>query len=226
MRPRTTYCHFTKAIENLGERWTLLILGELVQWGPHGFNALVDALPGISRSVLAERLKRLEEFGLVARDAVVSGRAPGYRVTAAGEQLRPVLMELNNWSERWVPEDPAVAERDPDLLVWWIAHRIAPDAVPSTRVVMDIDIRGTGSKRWLVLEPGQGASACPTDPMLGPDHYVFIEATPEALQPVARGLRSWSAAIADGSIHVSGAPALVRALPDWFAADLGAVAAL
>ena len=62
------YCSFTKAIEHLGDRWSLLIVRELGMFGPQGFNDLVTGLPGrISRSVLADRLRRLETLGLVSR---------------------------------------------------------------------------------------------------------------------------------------------------------------
>ena len=62
------YCSYTKAIEHLGDRWSLLIVRELGTFGPQGFNDLVAGLPGrISRSVLADRLRRLETLGLVSR---------------------------------------------------------------------------------------------------------------------------------------------------------------
>ena len=68
------YCSFTKAIEHLGDRWSLLIVRELGMFGPQGFNDLVSGLPGrISRSVLADRLRRLETLGLVSRS---HGHAP------------------------------------------------------------------------------------------------------------------------------------------------------
>ena len=62
------YCSYTKAIEHLGDRWSLLIVRELGTFGPQGFNDLVTGLPGrISRSVLADRLRRLETLGVVSR---------------------------------------------------------------------------------------------------------------------------------------------------------------
>ena len=81
------YCSFTKAIEHLGDRWSLLIVRQLGVFGPLGFNELTRALPGrISRSVLTERLRRLETLGLVSRD-----RPAGYRLTTVGTGLMPVL---------------------------------------------------------------------------------------------------------------------------------------
>jgi len=88
------YCSFTKAIEHLGDRWNLLILRELAMLGPRGFNELVTGLPGrISRSVLSERLRRLENLGLVAH----AGGTP-YRLTAAGSDLIPTIASLRGWA--------------------------------------------------------------------------------------------------------------------------------
>ena len=107
-----SYCAFTKAVERLGDRWSLLIVRELVLFGPQGFNSLADGLPGhISRSVLSDKLRKLEVMGIVARMPSAGGRPPIYLLTPAGEQLRPVVRALLGWAEQWVPEDPAMAQR-------------------------------------------------------------------------------------------------------------------
>lgn len=214
------FCPFTKAVEHLGDRWSLLIIRELVMMGPQGFNTLADGLPGhISRSVLTERLRRLEELGLIARDPAVRGRGAQYCVTAAGEQLRPVMNSLFEWAQRFVPENPAVAERDPDLIMWWLAHRIDTATLPERQVVLDLDIRGTTSGRfWLVLQRGTDPSACLEDPGLAEDRYVYVESDAAAMYPLARGTRGWGEAIRDGTVRLFGEPALIRALPSWFLA--------
>jgi DNA-binding HxlR family transcriptional regulator len=81
------FCSYNKAIEHLGDRWSLIIVKELAMHGSRGFNAIADGLPGVSRSVLARRLRKLEELGLIVRDpSVHAGHAP-YRLAPAGEQL-------------------------------------------------------------------------------------------------------------------------------------------
>ena len=103
----TGYCSFTKALEHLGDRWSLLIVRQLGAFGPLGFNELTRALPGrISRSVLTERLRRLETLGLVSREG-----SSGYRLTTVGGGLMPVLYSLRGWAETWLPDDPP----------WWTA---------------------------------------------------------------------------------------------------------
>lgn len=217
MGSKLDYCPFAKALENLGDRWSLLILRQLVLLGPQGFNALASGLPGISRSVLADRLRKLEQLALVAREPATSSRVPGYCVTAVGEQLKPVMLALWGWAQRWVPEDPVLAERDPDLIIWWLRHRLDSAALPARKAVIDLDIRGPRATRnWLVLEPGVGPSLCIEDPLLGEECYVYVEADAADIYPIARGMRTWTDAIADGSVQLFGEPELVRALPTWF----------
>jgi DNA-binding HxlR family transcriptional regulator len=215
--PFGEYCAFTKTLEHLGDRWSLLIVRNLAISGSQGFNALADGLPGISRSVLARRLRKLEELGLIARDPASRSRPAPFRLAPAGEQLMPTVMSLRLWAEHWVPEDPALALRDPDVILWWLIQRVAQEALPDYQVVMALDIRGFRVKQvWLVLEPGIAPSVCLHDPDLGLDRYVYVEGDAAGLLPISRGERNWSAAIADGSIQIFGEPGLVRALPSWF----------
>jgi len=220
MAPKGDYCAFTKAVEHLGDRWSLVIIRELTIHGTRGFNALADGMPGISRSVLAARLRKLEDLELIARDRSSGGAVPGYRLTHAGRELQPILRGLWGWSLRFVPENPAMAERDPDIVIRWLTDRVDPSSVPDRTVVIEIAATGMGAARfWLVLEHGMAASICLEDPSLAADRYVFVEADVRALYPIARGMREWSAAIADGSVQLYGEPGLTGALPSWFVRD-------
>jgi DNA-binding HxlR family transcriptional regulator len=214
------YCSFTKAVEHLGDRWSLVIVREMLQHGPRSFSDLLDGASGISRSVLASRLRKLRDLGIVEQArAGGNGRgAAAYRLTYSGRALAPVLHELRGWSERFVPEDPAMAERDPDIVVRWLSQRVDARRVPSRPVVLDITVEGGGRPRfWLVAERGAEPSLCIADPALPQGRYVFIEADVRALLPLARGTRDWRSAIRDGSVALFGDPGLVRDLPDWFA---------
>ena len=215
---RTEYCAFTKAVEHLGDRWCLLIVRELALFGPQGFNTLATGLPGhISRSVLTDRLRKLEDLGIIARDPSVASRSAPYCLAPAGEQLMPTLKSLWAWAEHWVPEDPAFAQRDPTLILWWLRHRIAARALPERQVAIEFALPLEGSDRqWVLLSAAVEPELCQEDPRIGEERYVFVEADAGALYPIARGARSWSDAIADGSDRIYGAPELVAALPGWF----------
>jgi DNA-binding HxlR family transcriptional regulator len=215
---KTEYCAFTKAVEHIGDRWSLLIVRELAMFGPQGFNTLATGLPGhVSRSVLAAKLRKLEELGLLARVAGGRDRLAPYELTPAGEQLVPTLKSFWQWAERWVPEDPAVAQRDPSVILWWLTHRVDERASPPRQVAIEFGLHLDGQDReWLLVRPGAEPELCLVDPGIGEENYVFVEADVAALYPIARGLRTWSDAIADASVRLYGAPPLVAALPTWF----------
>ncbi len=214
------YCAFSKAVEQLGDRWSLVIIRELLMHGSRSYSDLLEGVAGISRSVLASRLRKLRELGLVVRvrepdDAHGQER---YGSTYAGRELLPVLAALRDWSERFVPEDEAMAERDPDIVVRWLGDRVDPGRLPSRPVVLDVSLHGARRPRfWLVLERGAGASVCIEDPGIAEDRYVYVETSVRSLMPLARGTGDWLRAIHDDAIELFGNPRLIAQLPGWFA---------
>ena len=212
-RESTGYCSFTKAIEHLGDRWNLFILRELAVFGPQGFNDLATSLPGrISRSVLADRLRRLENLGLVAHP----GRAP-YQLTAAGTDLVPTIMSLRGWAETWLPDDPDMAERDPDVVLGWLAGRARPERLPDRPVVLEFTTHHRRERRWwLVLQQGAQPYGCLHDPLLDETRYLYLRAPITTLLALARGRRDWVDAAADGLV-IAGPPELARRIVEWFA---------
>jgi DNA-binding HxlR family transcriptional regulator len=209
----TGYCSFTKAIEHLGDRWNLFILRELSMFGPQGFNDLATGLPGrISRSVLADRLRKLENLGLVAH----AGGAP-YRLTAAGTELAPTILSLRGWAETWLPDDPDMVEHDPDVVLGWLARRAVPGRLPERPVVMEFTTHHRHEHRWwLVLQRGAEPYGCLRDPLLGETRYVYVRAAITTLLALARGRRDWAEAIDDGTLVISGAPELASRVIEWF----------
>jgi DNA-binding HxlR family transcriptional regulator len=208
------YCSFTKAIEHLGDRWILFILRQISTFGPQGFNDLATGLPGrISRSVLAGRLRKLENLGLVAHAA----GAP-YRLTAAGTELIPTILSLRGWAETWLPDDPDMVERDPDVVLAWLAQRAAPGRLPDSPVVIEFTTHHRHEHRWwLVLQRGAEPYGCLRDPLLDETRYVYARAPITTLLALARGRGDWAKAIDDGTLVVTGAPELTATVSEWFA---------
>ena len=219
MRPgEDDYCSFTKAVEYLGDRWSLLIIADLAQFGPQGFNALVTGLPGrISRSVLADRLRRLEAMGLVTRTDR-RGKEDPYQLTTFGRGLVPTIASLRDWAATWLPDDPEVAEQDPDIVLAWLTRRTDAARLPSRRTVIEFRMRHQRETRgWLVLERDQPPYACFDDPLLDESRYVYVDAPAPIFLALARGTLQWREALSDGSLAASGDPALTGHLSDWFA---------
>jgi DNA-binding HxlR family transcriptional regulator len=201
------YCPVAKAAELLGDRWTLLIVREML-YGPLGFTAIERGLPGISRSVLASRLRRLQRDGIIERQP--DGR---YRFTTAGEALRPVVHALGDWVARWVLSDPSPAELDPELLMLFISRHVGREALPDGRTVIRFEFHGTPARRlWMTLERDD-VSVCLNDPCLPVD--LVVSSTVRDLFQVYMGRNTLAAALNDGRVRLDGPRWAVRGFHRW-----------
>jgi len=112
MNPDRTYRHFcmgARALEAIGERWTLLIVRDLLV-GPRRFSDLERGLNEITPTRLTGRLRQLESAGIVVRDASAGGREVWYRLTDAGRDLEPVIDALTLWGIEHIKEGPVAGE--------------------------------------------------------------------------------------------------------------------
>src|SRR5262245_6498409 len=135
------YCPVARAAEILADRWTVLIVRELLADVAH-FNELERGLPHMSRSLLVERLRRLEQVGVVERRTVKQGKWSEYRLTPAGQDLQRLVDVLGEWGARWAFGDPRPSELDPIVLLWWMRRRVCFDRIPRRRVVMQFEFLG------------------------------------------------------------------------------------
>lgn len=208
------YCPVAKAAEIFADRWTPLIVRELLCGICH-FNELERGLPGIPRSLLAQRLRRLEQAGVIARHVASNGRATEYQLTQAGQQLLVVVEALGTWGAQWAFGEPEPDELDPVLLLWWMRRGINAHLLPPQRLVVQFDFRGqrTGSY-WLVMEPTE-VSVCLQHP--GFDIDLLVTADIAALYRVWLGRITLAEALRDGLIELDGTTPLVRAFPEWLA---------
>jgi DNA-binding HxlR family transcriptional regulator len=150
------FCPVAKAAEVFGDRWTPIIMRELC-FGTRSFGELLSAAPLISRTVLAERLKQLEQDGVVYIDAKPKGKGHLYRLTQAGEDFRPIVELMSVWGQRWAQGLIGPEDLDPKMLLWGMRRQICPAEVPAQGFVIRFDFRGipksSRSPRywWLVL---------------------------------------------------------------------------
>jgi DNA-binding HxlR family transcriptional regulator/putative sterol carrier protein len=207
------YCPVARASEILADRWTPLLVRELLA-GSRRFNEIERGLPGISRSLLAARLKSLERNGVVERRVGTHPAAVEYVPTPAGEELRLVLEQFGAWGVRWAFQEPRADELDPALLLWKVHQRIRIAALPERRTIVEFDFAGRNGRRlWLVLDR-RDVSVCLKPPGFPSD--LVVRADLRLFYRVWLGSLDWSAAVRSGGLSVEGPSALVKALPGFF----------
>src|SRR5262245_17401667 len=212
MRSYAQYCPVAKASEVLGDRWTLLIVREMIG-GASGFNELQRGLPGISRSVLTDRMRALERAEIIERRTGPGGRTLEYRLTPAGRDLRPVVQAIGEWGATWSFTEPRSDELDPSLLIVWMARHVDRERLPLARTVVQFAFREPRRRFWMVLEPGE-VSVCLQHPGRGVDLEVDVDTA--TLYGVYLGRAELQGAIRAGGLTMRGPRTLQRAFGEWF----------
>jgi len=211
MKTYGQFCPVAQASEVVTERWTPLVLRELLS-GSRRFNELRRGVPVMSPTLLSRRLKDLQSAGVVERVEVDGGIE--YRLTEAGEELRPVIEQLGIWGERWIRTlDPE--HLDPALLMWDIRRRIDLDRVPKERVVVGFELRGGPKGQrdwWLVMDAGE-VDLCLFDPGYEVDLEVMTDV--RTLTEIWLGDVSVAAAQRAGNLRLEGPPRLRKAFGSW-----------
>jgi DNA-binding HxlR family transcriptional regulator len=207
------YCPVARASEILADRWTPLIVRELLAGSQH-FNEIERGLPGISRSLLVSRLRHLEDRGVIQRRRRLRPNRIEYSLTDAGHDLRRVIERIGEWGVRWAFGDPKPEELDPVLLLWKMHQRVDRSRLPPGRTVIEFDFTGRSGRRlWLVLTPRE-VSMCLNPP--GFDSDLIVRTDLAYFYRVWLGSIDYAAATRCGAVRVDGPPALVSDLPRWF----------
>ena len=200
----TTYgqfCTVARGAEVLCERWTPLVVRELL-CGSKRFNDLHRGVPRMSTSLLVQRLQRLEEFGIVRRTA--AGKVWEYSLTAAGEDLRPIVMALGHWGAQWIGSRLRDDELDVGLLMWDIRRFARVQEFPERPVVINFQFRDARVREeawWLVVE-SRVADLCRDDP--GRELTLVVDASVRALTEVWAGDLTPEQALRSREIRVDG----------------------
>lgn len=209
------YCPAAKALEVVGDRWTLLIIRDLLKGYSH-FNELERSLPGISRSLLAARLRHLQHSGLVEKHVRPAGRkTTEYRLTQAGYELLDVINALVVWGAKWAFDEPTPEELDPVLLMWQMRSRVNVEHLPAQRVVVQFDFHGAETATFWLIMAADDVTICLTDP--GYEIGLLVTADLSAYYQLWAGRIRYHEAIDEYGIKVEGMPQLVRAFPKLFA---------
>ncbi len=205
------FCPVAKAMELLDERWTLLVVRELLCGSRH-FNDLRRGVPKMSPALLSKRLKSLSRAGVVERTEI-DGRT-SYSLTPCGQELAGVVDALGEWGARWIPE-LGDDDLDPHLLMWDMRRTVSVEDWPRARTVVAFRLTGVDPKAarwWLVVSEGE-ADICDLDP--GYEVAATVETSLLTLTRLWRGDQSWSRATLNGTVAIHGAADVRRAVPGW-----------
>lgn len=218
------FCTVARGAEIFGERWTPLVVRELL-CGSRRFNDIRRGVPRMSATLLAQRLRKLEEVGVVRRVRGDDGWE--YRLTPAGEELRPVILQIGHWGARWIGSRLRREQLDAGFLMWDIRRFAQIDQFPTNRRVMiHFHFRDAGPRErrwWLVVENGE-VDLCRDDP--GHELTLIVESTVRALTEIWTGDSNPKAEVAAGHLRVTGTGCDARNLWRWLGRSMFAASRL
>jgi FAD/FMN-containing dehydrogenase/DNA-binding HxlR family transcriptional regulator len=209
------FCPVARASEVLAERWTPIIVRNLLL-GCTTFNDIASGAPGLSRALLTKRLRELQRAGVIEISPKPDGHGSVYELTMSGRELWGVLAAMSGWAQKWMEVTPE--RSDPDVVLWsWCHSFLRHDRLPDARVLARFEFgagrKGRPVRAWLLVEQKNG-EICARNPGFDEDIVVTIE-DPQAFARWHLGLVGWEEALGSGGIRVDGRRDLARALPTW-----------
>jgi DNA-binding HxlR family transcriptional regulator len=211
MRTYGQYCPIARGAEIFAERWTPLIIRNL-HLGCGNFGEILEGAPGLSRTLLSQRLKQLEDLDIISSVAKPDGRGRHYELTRAGRDLFTVCQALGEWGAHWLEIAPE--HLDPFVALWSMCNALRRDQLPERRIVIRFDFTGRQPREryWLLIED-RDTEICKKYPGFEEDLYITAEA--EAFIKWHAGQLAWADATREGRIQLDGPSRLVRAFPTW-----------
>jgi len=208
------FCPVAMAAEVVCSRWTALIVREML-CGSTRFNDLRRGVPLMSPTLLSKRLKELEHAGVIV--AVPTGQAGvfDYKLTEAGEDLRPVVMALGIWGQRWVDSNLSLRNLDPSLLMWDMRRSLDPKPLPAKRCTVNFifpEVPAGKRSWWLVVDEGK-TDLCATNPGFEVDLYV--RGSLRSMTSVWMGLSTVQSEIEAGQIELIGDKSVAQSMQEW-----------
>lgn len=208
------FCPVAMASEIICTRWTPLILRELMA-GSRRFNDLRRGLPRISPTLLSKRLRELTEAGIIEIQARTSDHGGEYRLTAAGTDLREIIMALGTWGQRWVDPEISLQNLDPTLLMWDMRRNLNTTPLPPQRCTIRLrfpEVTPTRRTYWLVVD-GPDVDLCYADP--GFDVDVYVESSLHCMTAIWMGATTVSKEVNQGRLEIDGDKGLVDSMESW-----------
>lgn len=208
------FCPVAMAAEVFCTRWTAVVLRELL-CGSTRFNDIRRGVPRMSPTLLSKRLKELTKAGILYTHPTRQSGGVDYLLTAAGEDLRPLVMALGNWGQRWVESKLSLNNLDPSLLMWDMRRNLDPDPLPAKRCTVHFEypeLEGPRRHWWLVIDNGT-VDLCLLDP--GFEIDLSVIGSLRAMTSIWMGISTVEREVKAGAIDLAGDPAIARSMQKW-----------
>ncbi|HET7677371.1 MAG TPA: helix-turn-helix domain-containing protein [Candidatus Limnocylindrales bacterium] len=200
------YCPVARTSELLAERWTPIIIRNLLQ-GCTSFGELLEGAPGISRALLAQRLESLRAANVLTAERHPAGRGRTYRLTERGYELKGVIDAMGSWGARWL--ELTARDLGPGYLLWATCRLADVAQLPSTGLIVRIDLADRPDERyWLLLRRPQ-SELCSHQP--GQPEDLVVQTDTETLARWHLRQVTYDAAVGSGRLRLDGPRVRVRA---------------
>ncbi len=207
------FCPVAKATEIVGEKWTILIIRELLMGGSR-FNELQRGLGLISPTILTKRLGSLEERGLVIKKRIQGQRGHEYFPTESCKELLPIIRSLGDWGMRWARKNLTQSDYDVELLMLYLQRSVNPEKLPGNETVIRFtftDIEDMA--KWWILVEGENVDICVSDP--GKDVDLYFTSTVKIMADIWMGDTNYRTALRSGELRVTGPTVMTRDISSW-----------
>jgi DNA-binding HxlR family transcriptional regulator len=207
------FCPIAKSLEILGEKWTLLVIRELLM-GSSRYAELQRGLRSMSPTLLAKRLQCLEEHNLVVRLSNPGERGYSYYPTEQTKELMPILDRLGAWGLRWMRSNLVDEDYDVEFLMLCLERSIVPSKLPGKETVIHFHFTDlTVHPRWWIVVSGKQTEVCVKDP--GKDVDVYLTTKVSCMTNAWLGQRTYRNVIKSGELKLVGPSMLTRSIGSW-----------
>ena len=209
------FCPVAMAAEIFCSRWTALILREMY-CGTRRFNDLRRGVPRMSPSLLSKRLVEMREAGIIEEVAAKQGGGTEYQLTPAGEDLKPIVMALGFWGQRWVESKVSLKNLDPSLLMWDMRRWLDPKPLPKRRCTILFnfpEVDRSRQKSWMVIDPDGKVDLCNSDPGFEVD--LFVTGSLRAMTAIWMGVTTVKKEVEAKELDIQGDKAIASAMQEW-----------
>jgi DNA-binding HxlR family transcriptional regulator len=209
------FCPVAKATEIIGEKWTLLVIRELLMGGTR-FNELQRGLSHISPTMLSRRLDSLVEYGLVVKKKIPGQKGFEYFPTKSCQELLPTIKGLGDWGMRWARSNLTEKDYDVELLMVYLKRSIVQDKLIGTETVNRFKFTDIEEyPDWWLVVTGDDIDLCVNDP--GKDVDVYFTSSVKTMADIWMGDTTYRKAIREGTLKIVGDRNLTNNITAWMA---------